>query len=170
MGLGSLAERLNTDIQTAKTIKNAYLGIFPELDELQKGLKQYAQTDQALRTWGGRQYFVEPPKYMEKRGRVVTFEYKLLNYLIQGSSADCTKEALIRYDAAKKDGRFLLTVHDEINISVPKKAVKTEMQVLRECMASVEFDVAMLSDGGVGPNWGALEKFKEPPLVLPPWK
>lgn len=170
MGLGSLAERLNTDVQTAKTIKNAYLGIFPELDELQKGLKQYAQTNQALRTWGGRQYFVEPPKYMEKRGRVVTFEYKLLNYLIQGSSADCTKEALIRYNEAKKDGRFLLTVHDEINISVPKKAVKSELQILREAMASVEFDVAMLSDAGVGPNWGALEKFKEPPLVLPPWQ
>lgn len=169
MGLGALAERLGVDVSTAQTIKAAYLGIFPELEELQKALKQYAQTDQALRTWGGRQYFVEPPRYIEKRGRVVTFEYKLLNYLIQGSSADCTKEALIRYDAIKKDGRFLLTVHDEINLSVPKSAVKSEMQILREAMASVEFDVPMLSDGGTGPNWGDLTKFKEPVLALPPW-
>ena len=170
MGLGALAERLAVDVQTAKTIKSAYLGIFPELEELQKGLKDYAANNQALKTWGGRQYFVEPPKYIEKRGRVVTFEYKLLNYLIQGSSADCTKEALIRYDNTKQDGKFLLTVHDEINISVPKKAIKTEMQILREAMASVEFDVPMLSDGGIGPNWGSLEKFKEPPLKQLPWQ
>jgi len=161
MGLGTLAERLGTDINTAGAIKNAYLGIFPELADLQTGLKQYEQSNKALRTWGGRQYFVEPPKYVQKRGHVVSFEYKLLNYLIQGSAADCTKEALIRYNEAKKDGRFLLTVHDEINISVPKKAVKSELKILREAMASVEFDVAMLSDAGIGANWGSLKKFKE---------
>jgi DNA polymerase I-like protein with 3'-5' exonuclease and polymerase domains len=69
----------------------------------------------------------------------------------------------------KQHGRFLLTVHDEINISVPKAKVKEEMQILREAMVSVEFDVPMLSDAGVGPNWGDLKEFKEPPLDLPPW-
>lgn len=170
MGLGALAERLGVDINTAKTIKNAYLGIFPELKALQDSLKAYAAEGSPLTTWGGRQYFCEPPKFIEARGRVCTFEYKMLNYLIQGSSADCTKEALIRYDAAKQHGRFLITVHDEINISVPKQHVKSEMQLLREVMASVDFDVPMLSDGGVGANWGALAKFKEPPLVLAPWQ
>lgn len=157
MGLGSLAERLGVDMQTAKKIKQAYLSIFPELEELQDSLKQYAKSNKPLRTWGGREYYVEPPKFMEKRNRVVSFEYKLLNYLIQGSSADCTKEALIRYDHAKKDGRFLLVVHDEINISVPPKAVVSEMKILFDVMKSIEFDVLMLSDGGIGPNWGTLE-------------
>lgn len=170
MGLGSLAERLGVDVATAKQIKAAYLAIFPELAELQADLKGYARDGKALRTWGGRQYFVEPPRFMEKRGRVVSFEYKLLNYLIQGSSADCTKEALIRYDGVRKNGRLLVTVHDEINISVPPKAVKSEMQLLREAMASVEFDVPMLSDGGTGKNWGFLDPFKEPALVLAPWQ
>lgn len=170
MGLGSLAERLGVDTSTAKTIKDAYLNIFPELKDLQKYLKEYAAQGTPLTTWGGRQYYCEEPKFVESRGRVCTFEYKMLNYLIQGSSADCTKEALIRYDAAKQHGRFLITVHDEINISVPKQHVKSEMQLLREVMASVEFDVPMLSDGGTGPNWGALTKFKEPPLVLAPWQ
>ena len=36
-----------------------------------------------------------------------------------------------------------------------------EMRVLREVMASVEFDVPMLSDGKVGDTWGDLKKFKE---------
>lgn len=170
MGLGSLAERLGVDVGTAKTIKAAYMGIFPELKALQDGLKQYANEDRPLTTFGGRQYFCEPPRFIAARGRVCTWEYKMLNYLVQGSSADCTKEAIIRYDAAKQHGKFLLTVHDEINLSVLKQHVKSEMQLLREVMASVDFDVPMLSDGGTGPNWGKLDKFKEPPLVLAPWQ
>ena len=90
-----------------------------------------------------------------------TFEYKLLNYLIQGSAADCTKEAIIRYDAVRQESRFLVTVHDEINISAPAKAIKKEMALLREAMQSVEFDVPMLSDGKTGPRWSSLTKFEE---------
>jgi len=170
MGLGSLAERLGVDANTAKTIKNAYLGVFPELPDLQEGLKDYAAAGMPLTTWGGRAYHCEDAKWSDRFGRHQTFEYKMLNYLIQGSSADCTKEALIRYDGARQHGRFLITVHDEINLSVPKQHVKSEMQLLREVMASVEFDVPMLSDGGTGANWGALKKFDEDPLVLLPWQ
>lgn len=161
MGLGSLAERLGTDVKEAGVIKNAYLEIFPGLKDLQKELTQRGKAGLSLRTWGGRVYFVEPPRFMEKRGRVVSFEYKLLNFLIQGSSADCTKEAVIRYHDVKKDGRFLVMVHDEINISAPKSKYKQEAQILREAMASVEFDVPMLSDSKFGPNWGALKPIGE---------
>jgi DNA polymerase I len=161
MGLGALAERMGVDIATAQQIKNAYMAIFPGLKDIQDVLKERARDGLPLRTWGGREYYVEEPRYMEARGRVVTFEYKLLNYLIQGSSADCTKEALIRYHDVRKDGRFLVTVHDEINISAPAKAMKSEMKILREAMKSVEFDVPMLSDGKVGQSWGMLTEFKE---------
>jgi DNA polymerase-1 len=164
MGLGALAERLNVDVNTAKKIKGAYLGIFPELKELQDGLKQYAAENRPLTTWGGRQYYCEEAKWSDKYNRMQTYEYKLLDYLIQGSSADCTKEAIIRYDTARNKGRVLLSVHDEINLSVPKKYVKSEMQLLREVMASVEFDVPMLSDGATGLNWGSLTKFEEKAL------
>jgi DNA polymerase I-like protein with 3'-5' exonuclease and polymerase domains len=170
MGLGSLAERLGVDVNAAKTVKDAYMSIFPELKAIDVGLRDYAKLGEPLTTWGGRQYFCEPPAYSEKYKRMQTFEYKMLNYLIQPSAADCTKEALIRYDEAKVHGRFLLTVHDEINISVAPKHVKSEMQLLREVMASVDFDVPMLSDGGTGKNWGTLAKYKETPLVLAPWQ
>lgn len=157
MGLGSLAERLGVSTNEASTIKAAYLGIFPELSELQKDLKQYAVEGKPLTTFGGRQYFVEPPKFIKARGRVCDFSYKLLNYLVQGSSADCTKEALIRYDAARQHGRVLVSVHDEIDLSVEKKYVKQEATILQEVMASIEFDVPMLSDIATGPNWGELK-------------
>ena len=104
-------------------------------------------------------YYTEPPKVINKR--LCSFEYKLLNYLIQGSAADCTKEAVIRYHDVKRDGRFLVTVYDEITNSAPKKAYKQEMQLMREVMGSIEFDIPMISDGKTGKSWGDLEKFVE---------
>jgi DNA polymerase I-like protein with 3'-5' exonuclease and polymerase domains len=98
------------------------------------------------------------------------FYYKLLNYLIQGSAADDTKEVLIRYDEhPKREGRMLVAVHDEANISVLQKRMKPEMQVLREVIQSVEFDVPMLSDGETGPNWGSLVKFEEKEFDMKKW-
>lgn len=161
MGLGALAERLNVDVKTAQRIKKAYLDVFPRLKTVQDELKTRGQAGLPMRTWGGREYLCEPPKFIESRGRVCTFEYKLFNYLIQGSSADCTKEAIIRYDDMKQDGRFLVTVHDEINISVPAKVAKKEMELLRDVMASVEFDVPMISEGSLGRCWGELKAMEE---------
>lgn len=170
MGLGSLAERLGVDVGEAKVIRDAYFAIFPELPSLQKALKEYSVAAQPLTTWGGRQYYCEPPKFVASRGRVCTFEYKLLNVLIQGSSADMSKEAMIRYDGLRQHGRLMLFVHDELNISVPKAHVKTEMALLNEAMSSIEADVLMLSEGSIGANWGNLKKFEEPPLELLPWQ
>jgi len=162
MGLGSLAERLGVDVATAKRLKAAYLGMFPGLKALIDDLTAIGKSGEAMRTWGGRQYYVEPPKYSSEYGRVQSFEYKLINYLVQGSSADCTKEAIIRYHEAKKHGRFRVTVHDEINISAPTKAMKNELLLLRDVMASIEFDVPMLSEASMGDAWGRLKKFEEP--------
>ena len=161
MGLGALAERLGVDVTTAKRLKKAYLDIFPGLEELDTDLKQMGRSDEAITTWGGRKYFVEPEKFSKKYGRVQTFEYKLLNFLIQGSSADCTKEALIRYAGERHEARFLVTVHDEINISAPAGAEAAELKILGDAMRSVEFDVPMLSDASVGRSWGELKKLKE---------
>lgn len=160
MGLGKLAAGMKVTVEDAKKIKNAQLQAIPGLKALAKSISQRGKDGDAIRTWGGREYFCEPPKIID--GRRQTFEYKLLNYLIQGSAADCTKEAVIRYhDQKKRNGRFLVTVHDEINLSVPRAHVKSEMALLRKVMQSVEFDVPMMSDGKTGTNWSTLKKFKE---------
>lgn len=159
MGLGKLALGIKNTVEEAKRLKNAQMQAIPGLKALNKSIMERGRNGEAIRTWGGREYYVEEPKIID--GRRQTFEYKLLNYLIQGSAADCTKQALINYDAVKREGRFLITVHDETNISVPKKALKAEMAILREAMQAVKFDVPMLSDGKSGPNWGTLTTFKE---------
>lgn len=160
-GLGSLAEKLQTTVEEVKSIRDSQNKALPGLKDMEDRIKSLSKAGEPIVTWGGRVYYVEPPKYVEKFGREMTFEYKLLNYLVQGSAADATKEAIIRYNEAKKDSRFLVTVYDEINISAPKSAVKKEMKILKECMEGLDFDVLMKSDGKVGPNWGSLTKYKE---------
>ena len=159
MGMDKLANDLGCTVEEAKFIKAAQRRAVPGLGDLEKGIKARGRDGDCIVTWGGRQYYTEEPRMVD--GRMRTFEYKLLNYLIQGGAADCTKEAVIRYDEERKHGRFLVTVHDEINISAPRKAIKQELALLREVMASVEFDVPMISDAKYGPNWGELEKLKE---------
>ncbi len=163
MGAGGTAEKLRTTVEKARELKTAQNRAVPGLAALQKGIKAKVNAGLPIVTWGGREYFCEPPAIV--KGRPTTFEYKLLNYLIQGSAADNTKEAVIRYHEhpKRRDARFLVTVYDEVNASMPKNksALAHEMGVLKDAMESVKFDVPMLSDGKVGPNWGALASYKD---------
>lgn len=160
-GLGGLAQKLKVTIDEVKEVRDAQNKALPGLPELDKSIKNMAKAGEPIVTWGGRVYHCEKPKYVEKFKREMTFEYKLLNYLIQGSAADATKEAIIRwYNHPKRSplARFLVTVYDEINICAPKNIAKEQMEVLRECMESIEVDVPLLTDGKAGTAWGNLEK------------
>lgn len=168
-GLGSLAERMERTVEEVKAFRAAQMGVLPGLKQLSDALKQRARAGQPIRTWGGREYYVEPPRFSEEKNRLLTFEYKLLNYLVQGSSAEITKESIIRYDAVRKEGRFLLSVYDENDITAPAKAIRREMLLLREAMMSIELDVPLLSDGEIGPTLGDLEDIEEPAPDLSRW-
>lgn len=79
--------------------------------------------------------------------------HKSLNRLIQGTSADQTKAALVEIEAA---GHFMqLQVHDEINCSVPNEKAAKE---IAEIMANVvKGEVPFRVDTEVGPNWGDIK-------------
>ena len=159
-GVPSLAEKLGQEVGVIKQIKTAQLIALPGLAKLNDGIKRDAKHGYPIRTWGGRLYYKEAPILI--KGRMVDFGYKLLNYLIQGSAADCTKQSIINYHAIKSpDAEFLCSVHDENNISAPKAKIKKELLVLRDAMADVKFDVQMLSEPYFGPSWGEVTKYKE---------
>jgi DNA polymerase I-like protein with 3'-5' exonuclease and polymerase domains len=168
-GLGSLAERMERSVDDVKLFRNAQMKILPGLKDLSKSLKQRAAMGEPITTWGGRQYFVEEPRWSDRDNRWLTFEYKLLNYLVQGSSADVTKESIIRYHDVRKEGRFMLSVYDENDICGPKAAMKREMLILREAMMSIEVDVPLISDGEIGTTLGDLQDLKEPAPDLSRW-
>lgn len=158
MGNGELAYRLGVEESEARNVRNAYLSLWPGIKDLQNTLKYRAAMKEPITTWGGRQYYCQEPRFVD--GRIRSFDYKLLNYLIQGSAADCTKEGLCRLWEAGLPGRFLLSVHDEISWSLKKKDLSAAKD-MGAIMRSVEFDVPMLSDCEVGQTWGKLEKRKD---------
>lgn len=166
MGVGKLAERNGMTVEEAAELKQAILQLYPGLKQMYQDMKLRAKSGQPIRTWGGREYYCEEPKIIN--GRIQEFDYKLVNVLIQGSAADCTKEALIRYHAAKHpSARIVLIVHDQITVSVPKKIMKTEMEVLRQAMEGVEFDVPILSEGSISStNWAELQDYDKKGKIL----
>lgn len=157
LGFAGLARKLGSTYEQAKEIKGAQQLALPGVKELEQSIKQLGRSGEPIRTWGGRLYWTEEPRI--KDGEVQRFEYKLLNYLIQGSAADATKEAVLRYHEVAKDGHFDVTVYDEVNCSMYD--VKSEMRRLREAMESVKFDVKLVSDAKVGPSWGELKVYRD---------
>lgn len=166
MGVGKLAERNDMTVEESSELKKAILMLYPGLKQMYSDMKLRAKNKEPIRTWGGREYYCEEPKLID--GHIREFDYKLVNVLIQGSAADCTKEAIIRFDGERKpDWKIILNVHDQITVSVPKKDVKQAMEVLRRTMESVEFDVSILSEGAMSStNWDELQDYDKKGKIL----
>lgn len=72
--------------------------------------------------------------------RQTVYLYKdLANALVQGSSADLMKEALISVDAQGAGQYLRLTVHDEMVLEVPDSEVEEVERVVRRAMYRPEF-------------------------------
>jgi len=155
MGLGKLAMQNDMAVKEAKDLKVGILRLYPGLKEMYKEMTHRAENDQPIRTWGGREYYCEPPAIDKKTGRLKYFDYKMVNLLIQGSAGDCTKQAMINYYEKKpKHHKLLLTVHDQMLASIPVKELEDGMEILRTSMESVGFEVAILSEGATSKtNW-----------------
>lgn len=155
-GVTGLSHQLGRPYHESYQIRASYLAALPGVKDLMDDVQSRGKAGQPIRTWGGRVYYVEPSK--EVKGRWMDFAYKLLNYLIQGSAADQTKESIIDWNSNRRwFDTFLATVHDEINISAPKEEAEESMRILREAMNADRFDVPILSEGFVGENWANLE-------------
>jgi DNA polymerase I-like protein with 3'-5' exonuclease and polymerase domains len=76
--------------------------------------------------------------------------YKALNRLIQGSSADQTKQAMV--DCYNAGHLPILQIHDELCFNVKdNKDVSTIKKTMEDC---IEFKVPFVVDHGTGKSWG----------------
>lgn len=84
---------------------------------------------------------------------VPEWTHKALNRLIQGSSADQTKRAMVL--AHKAGIRMQLQVHDEIDLTIwDRKEAEDLAEIMRNAVTG---NVPFLVDIEVGPNWGAIK-------------
>lgn len=160
-GITSLSIKNGESYASTKQLYEGVLKMYPGLKDMRKDMKARARAGEPIHTWGGREYYCEPP--ITHGGRFITFDYKMVNVLVQGSAADCTKEALIRFAnliATRYHNRgwiIILQVHDEIVVSVPEEDLEEAQEALKETMESVEFDVKILSEGAFSrDNWDAM--------------
>ena len=170
MGLAKLAKQLNVDEATAKLIRNAQRRVLAGMKDLDKELKRLGSIGSYMRTWGGRIYYQEPSKMVGQKkvngvltgGKRRDFGYKLLNYEIQGSAGDVTKQALINYhNHPKRTAHVIVNVHDEINGSSKPAHLKRNLLALKEAMLDVKLDVPMISDAKTGDRWSTLKPYKD---------
>lgn len=121
-------------------------GEVPYVKKLAKLVEDWAGKRGFVRTWSGRKCrFPALP-----HGGGYEWLHKSLNRLIQGSSADQTKEALVALDRA---GCFLqLQVHDEVDGSFDDPAGAREAADVMENV--VQLGLPSKVDEKVGPSWG----------------
>lgn len=155
-GLGAIERQAKCATRAeAQEISNFHDAALPGRAILVGEIKKLASRGIPIRTFGGRLYLPERPT--DGRSK----DYKLINYLCQGSAADITKETIIEWHNhpdRDPDARFLVTVYDENNITAPDEIKVRQMRVLKEVMEAKRLDVPMLSDAKWGYSWGDLTK------------
>ncbi len=156
-GAPALADALDITLAEAKALKSFHNKALPGRVILNEEITRVIRRGDPIRTWGGRLYF-EEPRGLDGRSKI----YKLINYLVQGSAADLTKQAIIDwYNDPDRAARFMVTVYDEINISTPVDVAVQQMEVLRRNMEAPRISVALLSDGKWGWSWGTVKKYND---------
>jgi DNA polymerase-1 len=154
-GVPNLSAALGVSEIEGKEFRDAYYSVLPEVRELGGVTRRRGTSGGFIRTWGGRVYFREPNHERD-------LSYKLLNYLIQGSAADQTKESIVdwHYNHRKPTDELQAAVHDENNITAPEEDSDPAMKRLREAMDADRFDVPFRSEGFAGQNWSEIERYE----------
>lgn len=147
MGLDKLAHGMGLDKNTAKNVRDGILKAIPGIKDLVDELKSLERRGKPLRTWGGREYYCEEPKYLKNKQTGeefwMSFEYKMLNYLIQPSAADVTKQGMINVKRDVPRARIALQVHDELVCMAPKASYGRQ---IADAMCDINLNVPMLAD------------------------
>jgi DNA polymerase I-like protein with 3'-5' exonuclease and polymerase domains len=154
MGAKHMAETFGWDIDYAYEVLNIYHSRAPYIKTTMKSVEQVARRRGYIRTFLKRRSHLTDPKKA----------YTMFCRLIQGSAADLMKSALL---TCYEDGVFdvlypHITVHDEIDTSVPKSKIGIdafkEMQHTMETALTLK--VPIIADAEIGSNWATTKEFE----------
>ena len=167
MGKNKLANSLGLSKEEATQLISKYNNKVPFVKLLSDRCMQTASEKGIIRTKKGRKCrfnMWEPRDFglhtaetfdnaVAKYGRdniKRAYTYKALNRLIQGSSADQTKQAML----ACADAGFLpiLQIHDELCFNVKDESMAEEIKKIME--GCIEFKVPFVVDKKLGDSWG----------------
>jgi len=169
MGKGKLAGVLDISEAEATKLLEVYHEKVPFVRGIADEAMTQAQKKGVIRTWLGRKCrfeMYEPKSFgfskalpwkealEEYGGKGMirrAFTYKALNKLIQGSSADQTKKAMV--DCYNEGLVPMLTVHDELCFNVESEEQATRVvEIMETCVENL--NIPFKVDAEMGNNWG----------------
>jgi DNA polymerase I-like protein with 3'-5' exonuclease and polymerase domains len=178
-GNGKLAELLGgVSVEEAAAFRQRYNRALPFVSATFQGAKEWAARHGLVRTVLGRRMRFDRWEPRDRWGERAlpkaeaigaygpsirrAFTYTALNRKLQGSAADLMKKAMVDiWEAGLNDvlGPALMTVHDELDFSVPRSKVGEEAAAeLRRLMeGAVKVKVPILVEVEKGHDWGHLE-------------
>lgn len=165
VGAGHLAAMTGLTVPKARALLRRYDAEFPEVGDLRRKTLRQARRHSAARTGQpphvttilGRKRRL-PGLNSNDEGMRAYAERQAFNARIQGSSADLTKMAMIRYEQRRKDNwPLLLTVHDELVTTAPDDEAQACADALMDAMTGAEMQallsVPLTADLAVTGNW-----------------
>ena len=158
MGIASMSDYFGWDLDYCRDINTIYNKKAPfmkyTINEVGNIAKQrFAEGDYGyIRTILGRK-----GRLHDKRKA-----YIMLNKLVQGSAADLMKKSIVDcYDTGLFDVLYPhLTVHDELDVSVPKTKIGFEAirELKHQMETCVEISVPIFAEISIGKNWNDVEE------------
>ena len=170
MGKGKLSSELGLDKEETEDLFAKFHANVPFVKQLMEQATRKADNVGYLRTllgrkcrfdkWEPRSFGIHKSLSLVDAQREYghdlkrAWTYKALNRLIQGSSADMTKKAMI--DLYEEGIVSHIQVHDELNCSIESPEQATRIKEVME--NTVELKVPLKVDMEIGPSWGEINK------------
>ena len=150
-----LSVDLNISYQEAKAFMDNFKKTFPEIDEYQNKVIQYAKNHGYVKTIFNRVRYLKDINSPDFQVRSFS-ERAAINTTIQGSAADLIKVAMVELDKKLKDynTKMILQIHDELIFKVPDEEVAIVMPIIKETMENaVKLRCKLVCEGSQGKTW-----------------
>ncbi|QXB59091.1 DNA polymerase I [Pantoea agglomerans] len=158
MSAFGLSRQLNIGAGEANKYMDLYFERYPGVLRYMENTRQLAASKGYVETLEGRRLWLPDIKSGNAIRRKAA-ERAAINAPMQGTAADIIKRAMIAVDnwlEQQNDNavRMIMQVHDELVFEVKAEAVEEASQKIRALMeGSVQLDVPLLVEVGVGDNW-----------------
>jgi DNA polymerase-1 len=158
VGPDKIAESIGVSVYEARNLLDAFMAKFPSVAKYKKQVisdsRKRGPVPYALTYLKRRRYIPDlRSNVMWQRSRA---ERQAFNTVIQGSSADLIKLAMIRaHKLIPAESSLILTIHDELVTVTPDHLAEETAAAIREAMEGIKaLNIPMIADVKTVQRWG----------------
>ncbi|XP_062540713.1 DNA polymerase theta [Armigeres subalbatus] len=165
MGARSMAEELNVDEDTARTLMEQFHSTYPEIRRYADKVVQVTRERGYIETLTGRRRYLPAIHSTDPKKRSEA-ERQAVCTTIQGSAADILKNSILRmirnlrkYRGTLRLGlvELVLHMHDELIFEVPKDQARNVAKILKSSMENcAKLSLPLRVKVKIGPSWGEM--------------